>query len=95
MNQSDKNKATEYLIHYTKLWKLYLNGDSFFTHSSLLQPVLYNNTPAILKIPMEAEERKGSLLMSWWNGEGAAKVIEYDDNALLLERISGDHISLL
>lgn len=95
MNQSDKNKATEYLIHYTKLWKLSLNGDSFFTHSSLLQPVLYNNTPAILKIPMEAEERKGSLLMLLWNGEGAAKVIEYDDNALLLERISGDHISLL
>lgn len=95
MNQSDKNKATEYLIKYTKLWKLSPSGDSFFTYCSLLQPVIYKDTPAMIKIPMEAEERKGSLLMVWWNGDSAAKVLEYDNNALLLEMISGDHISLV
>lgn len=95
MNQSDKNKATEYLIKYTKLWKLSPSGDSFFTYCSLLQPVIYKDTPAMIKIPMEAEERKGSLLMVWWNGDSAAKVLEHDENALLLEMISGDLISLV
>ncbi|RWX00491.1 aminoglycoside phosphotransferase family protein [Flavobacterium cerinum] len=95
MNESDKNIATEYLKKYTKLWKLSPDGDSFFTYCSLLQPVIYKDTPAMIKIPMEAEERKSSLLMVWWDGNGAAKVLEYDDNALLLERISGDHISLV
>lgn len=95
MNQSDKNKATEYLIKYTKLWKLSPFGDSFFTYCSLLQPVIYKDTPAMIKIPMEAEERKGSLLMVWWNGDSAAKVLEHDENALLLEMISGDLISLV
>lgn len=95
MNQLDKNKATEYLIKYTKLWKLSPSGDSFFTYCSLLQPVIYKGTAAMIKIPMEAEERKGSLLMVWWDGNGAAKVLEHDENALLLERISGDHISLI
>lgn len=95
MNQSDKNISTEYLKKYTKLWKLSPDGDSFFTYCSLLQPVIYKDIPAIIKIPMEAEERKGSLLMVWWDGNGAAKVLEHNENALLLERISGDHISLI
>lgn len=95
MNQSDKNKAIEYLIKYTKLWKLSPSGDSFFTYCSLLQPVIYKGTPAMIKIPMEAEERKGSLLMVWWDGNGAAKVLEHNENALLLEMILGDHISLV
>lgn len=95
MTQSDKNIATEYLIKYIELWKLSPDGDSFFTYCSLLQPVIYKGISAIIKIPMEAEERKGSLLMVWWEGNGAAKVLEYDDNALLLERISGDHTSLV
>lgn len=95
MNQSDKNIATEYLKKYIKLWKLSPDGDSFFTYCSLLQPVIYKDIPAIIKIPMEAEERKGSLLMVWWDGNGATKVLEHDENALLLERISGDHISLI
>lgn len=44
---------------------------------------------------MEAEEQKGSLLMVWWDGNGAAKVLEHDENALLLEMILGDYIPLV
>jgi|GEM_PF-2087992 len=34
---------------YLHEWKLIPDGDSFFTHCSLLQPVLHEGTPAFLK----------------------------------------------
>lgn len=43
----------------------------------------------MLKIASEAEERRGGLLMSWWGGEGAARVLAQEGNALLLERATG------
>lgn len=43
----------------------------------------------MLKIAVEAEERRGASLMVWWNGEGATRVLAHDDNALLLERALG------
>ena len=44
----------------------------------------------MLKIAVEAEERLGAALMIWWNGEGAARVLEHDGDALLMERAIGD-----
>ncbi|MBS0031866.1 aminoglycoside phosphotransferase family protein [Chitinophaga sp. 22321] len=79
---------------YLDEWKLKPDGDSFFTHCSLLQPVLHEGTPAFLKIAMEEEERKGYVLMNWWGGKGAAGVLRYDEQALLLERISSTQPSL-
>jgi streptomycin 6-kinase len=35
------------------------------------------------------EERNGSKLMRWWDGDGAAKVLELDEHAVLLERATG------
>ncbi|WP_114789091.1 aminoglycoside phosphotransferase family protein [Niabella yanshanensis] len=90
MNLNDRDIAAKRLTEYLGLWKLKPEGDAFYTACSLLQPVLYRGLPAMLKIAMEAEERKGALLMNWWNGIGAAKVYEYDHQALLLERISGE-----
>jgi streptomycin 6-kinase len=43
----------------------------------------------MLKLATEEEERFGGLLMEWWNGDGAARVLARDDNALLLERAEG------
>lgn len=80
------------LLHYAALWNLIPDGRSFFTHSSLLQPVLYKYKKAMLKIFMAEEERNGSKLMIWWNGVGAAKVFEYDNNAILMERIPDDSL---
>lgn len=90
MDIKDKNIAAQLLIEYLELWKLQPEGNTFYTARSLLQPVLYQGLPAMLKIAMEAEERKGALLMKWWNGAGAARVYQHDEQALLLERISGD-----
>lgn len=43
----------------------------------------------MLKIAVHAEERAGNRLMVWWEGHGAARVFEYDDRALLMERATG------
>jgi streptomycin 6-kinase len=43
----------------------------------------------MLKIAREAEERWGALLMAWWNGDGAARVLAHDGDALLMERAVG------
>lgn len=43
----------------------------------------------MLKISHEADEQMGGLLMEWWNGEGAARVLARDSNAILLERATG------
>ena len=32
------------------------------------------------------EERLGNQLMNWWDGQGAARVVKHDENAILMER---------
>ena len=76
---------TEYLTR----WHLTPDGDPIVTHSSALLPVRQHGMPAMLKVAAEAEEKRGGLVMSWWNGEGAARVLAQDSNALLLERAMG------
>jgi streptomycin 6-kinase len=70
---------------YLNEWGLKVDGDPIITHSSRLLPVRINDTPAMLKIAVDSEEKLGALLMTWWNGEGAARVFAYKDNALLME----------
>jgi streptomycin 6-kinase len=43
----------------------------------------------MLKVAFNQEEREGSALMAWWNGDGAARVLAHDAEALLLERAQG------
>ncbi len=71
-------------------WDLMPDGDPIVTHSSRLLPVRRLGLPAMLKLPLEAEEKRGSLLMPWWDGEGAARVLAQDTDAVLLERAMGD-----
>jgi streptomycin 6-kinase len=74
---------------YLTRWGLVPNGAPLITHSSRLLPVRRDGVPAMLKIAREAEERWGAVLMVWWGGEGAARVLAHDDEALLLERATG------
>jgi len=72
------------------LWNLSADGAPIHTHSSDLLPVRHEGRPAMLKIAREAEEKRGGLLMNWWNGDGAARVYADDgEGALLLERACG------
>ena len=74
---------------YLSRWELVPDGEAIVTHSSRLLPVLYRGEKAMLKIAVEAEEKRGGLLMLWWDGDGAARVLEHEDDALLLERATG------
>ncbi len=71
---------------YLTRWNLEPDGEAILTHSSRLLPVRRDGEPAMLKLAVEAEEKWGGLLMVWWNGEGAARVLEHAGDALLLER---------
>jgi streptomycin 6-kinase len=70
-------------------WGLVHDGEPFRTPSSLLLPVRRSGEPAMLKIPREEEERRGGRLMAWWDGDGAARVLAQDEEALLMERVDG------
>jgi len=69
------------------------DGEAIVTHCSRLLPVKRAGVPAMLKIAHEDEERRGPDLMIWWDGDGAARVLEHDGDAVLLERAMG-HRSL-
>ncbi len=86
----NENKDAEI---YFDLWRLIPDGAPFATHSSRLFPVRRDGQPAMLKIAVEPEEKRGAALMVRWNGVGAARVLEHQDDAILLERARG-HRSL-
>jgi streptomycin 6-kinase len=70
-------------------WRLVPDGDAIVTHSSRLLPVRQDGVPAMLKIATAEEEVGGAHLMAWYAGNGAARVLAHDADALLLERLSG------
>jgi streptomycin 6-kinase len=70
-------------------WGLAPDGEPFVTRytKSCLLPVRQDGAPAMLKIATCEEEIRGGELMAWWNGEGAARVLAREAEALLLERL--------
>lgn len=71
-------------------WRLAPDGEPFVTRwNSRLAPVIVDGVPAMLKIAGSEEERLGGRLMAWYDGRGAARVLAIDDEAILLERLSG------
>jgi streptomycin 6-kinase len=75
-------------------WGLGPDGEPFVNLyngrvSSRLAPVVHRGGPAMLKIAGGEEERLGGALMVWWAGEGAARVLEREGPAILLERLTG------
>ncbi|KAB0494844.1 aminoglycoside phosphotransferase family protein [Pseudomonas vancouverensis] len=70
-------------------WALVADGEPIITPGSRLLPVRLNELPAMLKIAVDADEKVGNLLMSWWDGEGAARVYGHHGDGLLMERGMG------
>lgn len=70
-------------------WNLVPDGEPITTHASRLLPVRQFGAAAMLKLAFEDEERRGPDLMTWWAGEGAARVLAHDGDAVLLERVEG------
>jgi streptomycin 6-kinase len=79
---------------HLKRWNLTPDGEAIVTRCSHLLPVRCNGMSAMLKIAHEDEERRGPGLMIWWGGDGAARVLEHEGDAVLLERAMG-HRSLV
>jgi len=75
---------------WLKRWGLTPTGPSFTTLlGSRLMPVVRDGAPAMLKIAAHEEERNGARLMAWYAGQGAARVLAIEHEALLLERLTG------
>ncbi|MBN9008300.1 MAG: APH(6) family putative aminoglycoside O-phosphotransferase [Rhizobiales bacterium] len=74
---------------YLRRWDLVPDGDPIVTPAARLLPVRHHGSAAILKIATKHDERFNAVLMTWWNGDGAAQVLAHDDDALLLERAEG------
>jgi streptomycin 6-kinase len=78
------------LAKYIDLWHLTPDGDPIVTSNSYLLPVRQGSALAMLKVAIDVDERRGSFLMSWWDGNGAAIVMARADDAVLLERAEGN-----
>jgi streptomycin 6-kinase len=74
---------------YLERWMLTPDGAPIVTPTSKLLPVRRDAIPAMLKVAVHAEERRGGLLMTRWNGEGVARVLAHEGDAILMERAQG------
>jgi streptomycin 6-kinase len=70
-------------------WGLIPDGDVISTPYSQLMPVLSGSYPAMLKVALTEEERRGGAVMEWYAGQGAAFVLAHEQEALLMERATG------
>lgn len=70
-------------------WDLVPDGEPIVTHGSRLLAVRCGDLPAMIKQPVNDDEKLGCLLMQHWTGEGAAMVLAQHGDTLLLERASG------
>lgn len=73
-------------VPYLEKWSIEPDGQPIVTRSSHLLPVRWRGLPAMLKVAVDAEERRGHLSMRWWAGQGAAEVYAADGDALVMER---------
>ncbi|MCC8939145.1 APH(6) family putative aminoglycoside O-phosphotransferase [Bradyrhizobium sp. Arg68] len=74
---------------YLSAWSLIPDGNPIVTHAARLLPVRRYGEPAMLKLSTERDERLGGIVMEWWDGDGAARVLAREGEALLLERATG------
>ncbi len=70
-------------------WRLLRDGELLTTHSSWILPVRQGDMPAMLKVARIPDEEAGYRLLTWWDGQGAARVFASAAGALLMERASG------
>ncbi len=70
-------------------WGLTPDGAGFASLAGRLLPVRQAGAAAILKLSHASEEIAGGVLMAWWGGDGAARVLAREGEALLLERATG------
>jgi streptomycin 6-kinase len=75
---------------YVERWNLEPDGPPIVTQLSMLLPVRRRGKPAMLKLLMHEEERRGSDVLAWWAGQSAVRVLAREGDGVLLERAMGE-----
>lgn len=84
------DRGVEKLKRLMAEWALADDGEFYIVGNSLLQPVVSEDRPAMLKVPLNKEEGRGFRLLACWDGNAAVKVYRYDVDGLLMERAMGE-----
>jgi streptomycin 6-kinase len=75
-----------YLTH----WRLEPDGASVETPSSWLMPVTRDGASAMLKVfKPTSDERNAAAILRYFDGNGAVRLFQADEGALLMERVDG------
>ncbi len=74
---------------YLARWGLTPDGDPIATRAARLLPVRRGSEPAMLRIAILSDAKGGEVLLKWWDGRGAVRLLASDGDALLLERAMG------
>ncbi|MEO7147194.1 MAG: aminoglycoside phosphotransferase family protein [Terrimesophilobacter sp.] len=74
---------------YLDRWAVQQGGDVVVTPSSWLVPGLWCERNVMLKVARIAEEGRGGRVLAWWAGSAAPEVYEVNDQAILMDRASG------
>jgi streptomycin 6-kinase len=85
---------SDLLNHYLRAWTLSDPQPLATTRSSHVYTVTYQGEKAVLKIltPVGDEEKSGAIALRYFNGAGAARLYEADDQAQLIEYVAGDDL---
>jgi streptomycin 6-kinase len=71
-------------------WDLTPDGEAIQGTWACLLPVCRHGEAAMLKVKVTAEEAPGLDLLTWYDGEGAVRVFERGDTAILMQRAIGE-----
>ena len=84
------DSAAASVAEWLERWRLSVDGAVFATATSTLAPAHTATGQAVmLKVSHHDEERRGSALLAAWSGRGAARVLEHEGDAVLMERATG------
>jgi streptomycin 6-kinase len=81
---------TATLDHILGRWHLTPDGERITTHSSVLLPVRRDGQRAMVKAPQHPEEQVSLSVLPWWEGNGAVRVLAFDEDAILMERLAAE-----
>jgi streptomycin 6-kinase len=63
---------------YLTRWDLVPDGDPICTRAARLLPVRWRGEAAMLRVAIIEEAKDGGVLLRWWDGRGAARVLAMD-----------------
>jgi streptomycin 6-kinase len=76
--------------HYLRFWNLVADDSETETSSSWVLPVRRGDEAATLKVLKPgSDERNAALLLRYFDGDGAVRLLASDAHALLMERATG------